>query len=120
MKKVIGVLLFFSLFAGMAFAEVSVYLNARLRSNMYHFTKDKNGNKETYTFDLNGASAHGGSDVMADTLGFTAKTDYAGIKLELTEKELTDEVDVSDVDTTKKNRDVSVGKAMVKDAKWSG
>ena len=120
MKKVIGVAVAASLFAGMAFAEVSVYLNARLRSNMYHFTKDKNGNKETYTFDLNGASAHGGSDVMADTLGFKANTDYAGVKLELTEKELTDEVDVSDVDTTKKNRDVSVGKAMVNDAKWSG
>ena len=119
MKKVIGVAVAASLFAGMAFAEVSVYLNARLRSNMYHFTKDKNGNKETYTFDLNGESAHGGSDVMADTLGFTAKTDYAGVKLELTEKELTGEVDVSDNDT-KKNRDVSVGKAMVNDAKWSG
>ena len=120
MKKVIGVAVAASLFAGMAFAEVSVYLNARLRSNMYHFTKDKNGNKETYTFDLNGESAHGGSDVMADTLGFKANTDYAGVKLELTEKELTGEVDVSDVDTTKKNRDVSVGKAMVNDAKWSG
>ena len=120
MKKVIGVAVAASLFAGMAFAEVSVYLNARLRSNMYHFTKDKNGNKETYTFDLNGASAHGGSDVMADTLGFKANTDYAGVKLELTEKELTGEVDVSDDDNTKKNRDVSVGKAMVNDAKWSG
>lgn len=104
----------------MAFAEVSVYLNARLRSNMYHFIKDNDGNKETYTFDLNGASEHGGSSTMADTLGFKANTDYAGVKLELTEKELTGEVDVSDNDNTKKNRDVSVGKAMVNDAKWSG
>ena len=120
MKKVIGVAVAASLFAGMAFAEVSVYLNARLRSNMYHFIKDKNGDKETYTFDLNGASEHGGSSTMADTLGFKANTDYAGVKLELTEKELTGEVDVSDDDNTKKNRDVSVGKAMVNDAKWSG
>ena len=119
MKKVIGVAVAASLFAGMAFAEVSVYLNARLRSNMYHFTKAENGDKETYTFDLNGTSAHGGSDVMADTLGFKANTDYAGVKLELTEKELTDEIDVSDT-TTKKNKDVNVGKAMVNDAKWSG
>ena len=83
MKKVIGVAVAASLFAGMAFAEVSVYLNARLRSNMYHFTKDKNGNKETYTFDLNGTKTHGGSDVMSDTLGFKGKTDYAGVTLEL-------------------------------------
>ena len=87
MKKVIGVAVAASLFAGMAFAEVSVYLNARLRSNMYHFIKDKNGNKETYTFDLNGASKHGGSDIMADALGFKANTDYAGVKLELTDKD---------------------------------
>ena len=83
MKKVIGVAVAASLFAGMAFAEVSVSLNARLRSNMYHFTKAENGNKETYTFDLNGTSKHGGSDVMSDTLGFNAKTDYAGVQLEL-------------------------------------
>ena len=83
MKKVIGVAVAASLVAGMAFAEVSVSLNARLRSNMYHFTKAENGNKETYTFDLNGTSKHGGSDVMSDTLGFNAKTDYAGVQLEL-------------------------------------
>ena len=99
MKKVIGVAVAASLFAGMAFAEVSVYLNARLRSNMYHFTKDKNGNKETYTFDLNGTSKHGGSDVMADTLGFKAKTDYAGVTLEL--------------------KDDGTG-TMVNDTKWNG
>ena len=98
MKKVIGVAVAASLFAGMAFAEVSVSLNARLRSNMYHFTKAENGNKETYTFDLNGTSKHGGSDVMADTLGFKANTDYAGVQLEVTEK----------------------GGAIKNDSKWNG
>ena len=87
MKKVIGVAVAASLFAGMAFAEVSVYLQSRLRSNMYHFLKNENGNKETYTFDLNGASKHGGSDIMSDALGFKANTDYAGVKLELTDKD---------------------------------
>ena len=83
MKKVIGVAVAASLVAGMAFAEVSVSLNARLRSNMYHFIKNENGNKETYTFDLNNAKSHGGSGSMSDTLGFNAKTDYAGVQLEL-------------------------------------
>ena len=111
MKKVIGVAVAASLFAGMAFAEVSVYLNARLRSNMYHFTKDKNGNKETYTFDLNGTSKHGGSDVMADTLGFKAKTDYAGVTLELTEGSIKYK--------NEKNEDKSAS-FMKNDTKWSG
>ena len=111
MKKVIGVAVAASLFAGMAFAEVSVYLNARLRSNMYHFTKDKNGNKETYTFDLNGASAHGGSDVMADTLGFKANTDYAGVKLELTE---------GSIQYKDKDGNTKSASFMKNDTKWNG
>ena len=103
MKKVIGVAVAASLFAGMAFAEVSVYLNARLRSNMYHVKKlenaDDNGDEKfVHIFDLNGKEAHGGSDVMADTLGFKANTDYAGVKLEVTEK----------------------GGAIKNDSKWSG
>ena len=86
MKKVIGVAVAASLVAGMAFAEVSVSLNARLRSNMYHFIKDKDGNKETYIFDLDKAKSHGGSGAMQDTLGFNAKNDYAGVTLELVPK----------------------------------
>ena len=111
MKKVIGVAVAASLFAGMAFAEVSVYLNARLRSNMYHFIKDNDGNKETYTFDLNGASEHGGSSTMADTLGFKANTDYAGVSLELTEGSIKYK--------NEKGEDKSAS-FMKNDTKWSG
>ena len=112
MKKVIGVAVAASLVAGMAFAEVSVSLNARLRSNMYHFLKDKDGNKTTYTFDLNnGENKHGGSDKMSDTLGFKAKTDYAGVTLELTEGS------IKYKDDEGKNKSVSF---MKNDTKWSG
>ena len=91
MKKVIGVAVAASLFAGMAFAEVSVYLNARLRSNMYHVEEYKDVNDQTGKtkektidiFDLDGGNSHGGSGAMSDTLGFNAKTDYAGVQLEL-------------------------------------
>ena len=105
MKKVIGVAVAASLFAGMAFAEVSVSLNARLRSNMYHVKKLENADKDTKDkkyvtiFDLNGKSKHGGSDVMSDTLGFKGKTDYAGVTLEL--------------------KDDGTG-TMVNDTKWNG
>ena len=51
MKKVIGVAVAASLFAGMAFAEVSVSLNARLRSNMYHVEEYKDVNDSTVKFD---------------------------------------------------------------------
>ena len=111
MKKVIGVAVAASLFAGMAFAEVSVYLQARLRSNMYHFIKDKNGNKETYTFDLNNAKSHGGSGAMSDALGFKAKTDYAGVSLELTEGSIKYK--------NEKGEDKSAS-FMKNDTKWSG
>ena len=111
MKKVIGVAVAASLFAGMAFAEVSVSLNARLRSNMYHFVKDKDGNKKTYTFDLNGTSKHGGSDKMADTLGFKANTDYAGVTLELTEGSIKYKDDEDKVQSAS---------FMKNDTKWSG
>ena len=83
MKKVIGVAVAASLVAGMAFADVAVTLNARVRSNMYHQQKYDNGNKKTYTFDLEGNSKHGGSGDMTDVLGFSAKTDYAGVVLEI-------------------------------------
>ena len=111
MKKVIGVAVAASLFAGMAFAEVSVYLNARLRSNMYHFTKAENGNKETYTFDLNGTKTHGGSDVMSDTLGFKGKTDYAGVTLELTE---------GSIKYKNEDDEDETASFMKNDAKWNG
>ena len=112
MKKVIGVAVAASLVAGMAFAEVSVSLNARLRSNMYHFLKDKDGNKTTYTFDLNnGENKHGGSDKMSDTLGFKAKTDYAGVTLELTEGS------IKYKDEEGETQSVSF---MKNDAKWNG
>ena len=89
MKKVIGVAVAASLFAGMAFAEVSVSLNARLRSNMYHVKELENADKDTkdkkfvHIFDLDNKASHGGSGSMSDTLGFNAKTDYAGVQLEL-------------------------------------
>lgn len=83
MKKVIGAVLAASLVAGMAFADVAVTLNARVRSNMYHQKKTEAGNKETYTFDLNGQAKHGGSGTMSDVLGFSAKTDYAGVVLDI-------------------------------------
>ena len=88
MKKVIGVAVAASLVAGMAFAEVSVSLNARLRSNMYHVKElenaDKNKDKKfVHIFDLDNKASHGGSGSMSDTLGFNAKTDYAGVQLEL-------------------------------------
>ena len=94
MKKVIGVAVAASLVAGMAFAEVSVSLNARLRSNMYHVEEYKDVNDSTGAkkekiidiFDLDGGNSHGGSGAMSDTLGFNAKTDYAGITLELAPK----------------------------------
>ncbi len=94
MKKVIGVAVAASLFAGMAFAEVSVSLNARLRSNMYHVEEYKDVNDPTGKtkektidiFDLDGGNSHGGSGAMSDTLGFNAKTDYAGVQLELAPK----------------------------------
>ena len=111
MKKVIGVAVAASLFAGMAFAEVSVSLNARLRSNMYHFIKNENGNKETYTFDLNNAKSHGGSGAMSDTLGFTAKTDYAGVQLELTE---------GSIQYKDKDGNTKSASFMKNDTKWNG
>ncbi len=83
MKKVIGAVLAASLVAGMAFADVAVTLNARVRSNMYHQIKTDGGAKETYTFDLNGKKAHAGADKMSDVLGFSAKTDYAGVVLDI-------------------------------------
>ena len=89
MKKVIGVAVAASLVAGMAFAEVSVSLNARLRSNMYHVKELENADKDTkdkkfvHIFDLDNKASHGGSGSMSDTLGFNAKTDYAGVQLEL-------------------------------------
>ena len=92
MKKVIGVAVAASLVAGMAFAEVSVSLNARLRSNMYHVEEYKDVNdpekkeKTIDIFDLDGGNSHGGSGAMSDTLGFNAKTDYAGVQLELAPK----------------------------------
>ena len=89
MKKVIGVAVAASLVAGMAFAEVSVSLNARLRSNMYHVKELENADNDTkdkkfvHIFDLDNKASHGGSGSMSDTLGFNAKTDYAGVQLEL-------------------------------------
>ncbi|MDD7449959.1 MAG: hypothetical protein PUK76_02850 [Treponema sp.] len=111
MKKVIGVAVAASLVAGMAFAEVSVSLNSRLRSNMYHFIKNENGNKETYTFDLNNAKSHGGSGAMSDALGFKAKTDYAGVSLELTEGSIKYK--------NEENKDKTAS-FMKNDAKWNG
>lgn len=82
MKKVIGAVLAASLVAGMAFADVAVTLNARLRSNMYH--QKKEGDKTTTRmFDLDGNAEHGGSGKMSDVLGFSAKTDYAGVVLDI-------------------------------------
>jgi len=83
MKKVIGVALAASLVAGMAFADVAVTLNARVRSNMYHQKKLDSGDKTTTTFDLSGEQAHGGSGTMSDVLGFKASTDYAGVVLDI-------------------------------------
>ncbi|MDY5049301.1 MAG: hypothetical protein SPF11_07135 [Treponema porcinum] len=111
MKKVIGVAVAASLVAGMAFAEVSVSLNSRLRSNMYHFIKNENGNKETYTFDLNNAKSHGGSGAMSDALGFKAKTDYAGVSLELTE---------GSIKYKNEDGDTKSVSFMKNDTKWSG
>ncbi|MDD7452078.1 MAG: hypothetical protein PUK76_13645, partial [Treponema sp.] len=71
MKKVIGVAVAASLFAGMAFAEVSVYLNARLRSNMYHVKELEKADKDTkdkkfvHIFDLDNKASHGGSGSMS-------------------------------------------------------
>jgi len=98
MKKVIGVAVAASLLAGMAFADVAVSLNARLRSNMYHQKKINSDTTKTWMFDLDaskndvkggtGANAydhtHGGSGAMSDTLKFSAKNDYAGVTLETT------------------------------------
>jgi len=94
MKKVIGAVLAASLVAGMAFADVAVSLNARLRSNMYHQVKTDD-NTVTSLFDLSGdkyvdldadgeddAFTHGGSGSMSDTLKFAASNDYAGVVLE--------------------------------------
>ena len=95
MKKVIGVAVAASLVAGMAFADVAVSLNARMRSNMYHQAKDDN-NTLTSLFDLDGskyadtdgdgdeddAFTHGGSGIMQDTLKFAASNDFAGVVLE--------------------------------------
>ena len=56
MKKVIGAVLAASLVAGMAFADVAVTLNARLRSNMFHQLKVDGGNTTTALFDLDNTS----------------------------------------------------------------
>lgn len=100
MKKVIGAVLVASLVAGMAFADVAVTLNARLRSNMYHTAKKNGGATYTSLFDLDGgkyipddtfgsdtdtnedAFKHGGSGTMSDTLAFKASNEYAGVVLE--------------------------------------
>jgi len=88
MKKVIGVAVAASLLAGMAFADVAVSLNARLRSNMYHTVKeDADADAKKWMFDLDksnyNATKHAGANSMSDTLAFKAKTDYAGVNLEL-------------------------------------
>ena len=116
MKKVIGVAVAASLFAGMAFAEVSVYLNARLRSNMYHVKKlenaDTNGDEKfVHIFDLNNKASHAGSGAMSDTLGFKANTDYAGVLLELTE---------GSIEYLNHKDEKKSASFMKNDTKWSG
>ncbi len=71
-----------SLVAGMAFADVAVTLNARLRSNMYHQVKPDGADTRTETFDLTGNSAHGGSGTNAEDLKFVAKNDYMGAEVD--------------------------------------
>lgn len=84
MKKVLGVAVAASLVAGMAFADVSVTLNGRMRSNMYHYKETDAGTKTVNLYNLDdGTTKHAGSGSMSDTLAFDAKTDYAGVHLEM-------------------------------------
>lgn len=96
MKKIIGVAVAASLVAGMAFADVAVSLNSRMRADMFNQTKKVDQDKVTTKFDLNGYKS------ADDSLAFEANNDYAGVALELsmnnTEKSKATNDDVS-IDT---------------------
>ncbi|QTQ10971.1 hypothetical protein HRI96_01420 [Treponema parvum] len=91
MKKIIGVAVAASLVAGMAFADVAVSLNARMRADMYNQTKNVDKDKVTTKFDLDGYKD------ASDTLAFAANNDYAGVALDLTinGSKVKDELDVT-------------------------
>lgn len=83
MKKIVAVALATSMVAASAFAEVTVSQNFRFRPNLLKVESiDKKGTKEAYTkttfADLDAYGA------CSDTLGIAAKTDFAGLKAELT------------------------------------
>ena len=83
MKKIVSAALVASMVAGAAFAEVTVSQNFRFRPNMLKVESiDKTSSKDAYTkttfADLDAYGA------CSDTLGIAAKTDFAGLKAELT------------------------------------